>query len=162
MGLKHGVSFASDLGYITPVYLGVLQVSRILVSIAWPKVLGCLQRLHGYVKPLRLGDGLGVQEPVGFWDPLGFTADGNEATFKRRRSVELKHGRVSMAAAMGYITPEYYKFPGFLSPSLGLKFSDVPNGLAVLSKVPSLGLVQVAPQGITAGRSSHPTFSRQV
>ena len=73
-------------------------------------------------------DELGVQDPVGFWDPLGLAADKNEATFKRRRSVELKHGRVAMAAAMGYITPEYYKFPGFLSPSLGIKFSDVPNG----------------------------------
>ena len=35
---------------------------------------------------------------------------------------------------MGYIVPEYFKFPGYLSPSLGLKFSDVPNGLAALSK----------------------------
>ena len=40
----------------------------------------------------------------------------------------------AMYATMGYIVPEYYKFPGFLSPSLGLKFSDVPNGLAALSK----------------------------
>jgi hypothetical protein len=96
-----------------------------------------------YVKPFDPATELGVQEPVGFWDPLGFTADGNEATFKRRRSVELKHEGVSMAAAMGYITPEHYKFPGFLSPSLGLKFSDVPNGLAALSKVPSLGWVQI-------------------
>merc|ERR1719221_541277 len=86
---------------------------------------------------------LGVQEPVGFWDPLGFTADGDEAAFKRRRSVELKHGRVSMAASIGYITPEYFKFPGYLSPSAGVKFSDVPNGLSALSKVPGLGWVQV-------------------
>ena len=28
------------------------------------------------------------------------------------------------------------KFPGYLSPSAGLKFADVPNGLAALSKVP--------------------------
>ena len=39
-----------------------------------------------------------------------------------------------MYATIGYIVPEYYKFPGYLSPSLGLKFSDVPNGLAALSK----------------------------
>ena len=25
--------------------------------------------------------------------------------------------------------PEYYRWPGDLSPSLGLKFTDVPNGL---------------------------------
>merc|ERR1712061_828654 len=86
---------------------------------------------------------LGVQEPLGFWDPLGFTSDNDEAAFKRRRSVELKHGRVCMAATIGYIVPEYYKFPGFLSPSSGLQFSEVPNGLAALSKVPSLGWVQI-------------------
>merc|ERR1712203_257355 len=85
----------------------------------------------------------GVQEPVGFWDPLGFTSDGDEAAFKRRRSVELKHGRVCMAATIGYIVPYYYKFPGFLSPSQGVKFSDVPNGLAALGKVPALGWVQI-------------------
>lgn len=44
---------------------------------------------------------LGVQAPVGFWDPVGFTSDGDDAAFKRRRSVELKHGRISMMAAMG-------------------------------------------------------------
>jgi hypothetical protein len=86
---------------------------------------------------------LGVQEPLGFWDPLGFTADGDEAAFKRRRSVEIKHGRICMAASIGYIVPEYYKFPGMLSPSGGVSFADVPNGLAALSKVPALGWVQI-------------------
>ena len=47
-----------------------------------------------------------LQDPVGFWDPLGFTADGDLLAFKRRRCVELKHGRISMLATMGYITPE--------------------------------------------------------
>ena len=37
----------------------------------------------------------------GFWDPVGFTADGEVSAFKRRRSVELKHGRISMMATMG-------------------------------------------------------------
>merc|ERR1719277_2594812 len=87
---------------------------------------------------------LGVQEPVGFWDPLGFCADNDEAAFKRRRSVEIKHGRICMIASIGYIVPEYYKFPGMISPSQGIAFADVPNGLAALSKVPSLGWVQIA------------------
>merc|ERR1712061_672782 len=57
--------------------------------------------------PLRAFESeLGVQAPLGFWDPLGFTEDGDEMLFKRRRSVEIKHGRVSMLATMGYITPE--------------------------------------------------------
>merc|ERR1712066_778018 len=82
--------------------------------------------------PLRAFEAeLGVQAPVGFFDPLGFSADGDIASFKRRRSVEIKHGRVSMIATMGYITPEITgKLPGYLSPSAGLKFEDVPNGLA--------------------------------
>merc|ERR1712139_694558 len=96
--------------------------------------------------PLRAFESeLGVQEPAGFWDPLGFTADGDVASFKRRRSVELKHGRICMLATMGYITPEITgKLPGALSPSAGLKFEDIPNGLAALGKVPFLGWIQIA------------------
>merc|ERR1711953_1546812 len=95
--------------------------------------------------PLRaFEDELGVQPPVGFWDPLEFTKDGNEELFKRRRSVEIKHGRVSMLAAMGYMTPEIAgKWPGYLSPSAGLKFADIPNGLAAVSKVPAAGWFQI-------------------
>ncbi|KAL9138938.1 Light-harvesting complex-like, partial [Amphidinium carterae] len=60
----------------------------------------------------------GVQDPVGFFDPLGFTADGSVENFKRRRQTEMKHGRVAMLATMGYITPEITgKLPGYLSPS---------------------------------------------
>ena len=50
---------------------------------------------------------LGVQAPVGFFDPLKLSADGDVATFKRRRAAELKHGRVCMLATLGYIVPEY-------------------------------------------------------
>eukprot|EP00445_Apocalathium_hangoei_P090783 CAMPEP_0204243990 /NCGR_PEP_ID=MMETSP0361-20130328/96737_1 /ASSEMBLY_ACC=CAM_ASM_000343 /TAXON_ID=268821 /ORGANISM="Scrippsiella Hangoei, Strain SHTV-5" /LENGTH=114 /DNA_ID=CAMNT_0051216937 /DNA_START=53 /DNA_END=394 /DNA_ORIENTATION=- len=32
---------------------------------------------------------LGVQEPVGFWDPLNLSSGGDVTSFKRRRSVEL-------------------------------------------------------------------------
>ena len=56
--------------------------------------------------------GLGVQAPVGFWDPLGLSKGADAATMKRRRAVEIKHGRVAMYATIGYIVPEYYKFPG--------------------------------------------------
>merc|ERR1712139_281967 len=99
----------------------------------------------GYTaSPLRAFESeLGVQEPVGFWDPLGLSADGDLATFKRRRTAEIKHGRVCMIACTGYIVPEYFKWPGYLSPSLGIKFADVPNGLAALSKVPVVGLAQI-------------------
>merc|ERR1712137_144739 len=94
--------------------------------------------------PLRAFENeLGVQPPAGFWDPLGFTKSGDAAAFRRRRYIELKHGRVSMLACLGYITAEYYRFPGELSPSLGLKFEDVPNGLGAFSKVPLSGWAQM-------------------
>merc|ERR1739838_755769 len=99
--------------------------------------------------PLRAFENeLGVQAPVGFWDPLELSKDGNEDVFKRRRSVEIKHGRVSMLAAMGYMTPEIAgKWPGYLSPSAGLKFQDIPNGLAAISKVPAAGWAQILAYG---------------
>merc|ERR1719284_288972 len=94
--------------------------------------------------PLRAFESeLGVQAPFGYWDPLGLAADGDVDTYTRRRVTELKHGRVSMLATIGYIVPEYAKWPGYLSPSQGLRFEDVPNGLAALSKVPSSGWLQI-------------------
>ena len=95
--------------------------------------------------PLRAFENeLGVQAPVGFWDPAGLSSDGSVENFQRRRTTEIKHGRISMLATMGYITPEITgKFPGFLSPSAGLKFADVPNGLAAISKVPAAGWAQI-------------------
>merc|ERR1712203_1241469 len=95
--------------------------------------------------PLRAFESeLGVQAPVGFWDPLGLSRDGDMDTFKRRRSTEIKHGRVSMLAAMGYITPEIAgKWPGYLSYTANVKFADIPNGLAAISKVPFLGWFQI-------------------
>merc|ERR1712060_311707 len=94
--------------------------------------------------PLRAFESeLGVQAPAGFWDPLGFTKDGSKADFVRRRAVELKHGRVSMYACIGYFVPEYAHWPGDLSPSQGIKFTDVPNGLGALSKVPLAGWAQI-------------------
>merc|ERR1712226_23064 len=94
--------------------------------------------------PLRAFEGeLGVQAPVGFWDPLGLASDGDADVFKRRRETELKHGRVCMLATIGYIVPYYFKWPGFLSPEKAIKFEDVPNGLAAVSKVPGLGWVQI-------------------
>merc|ERR1719291_216166 len=94
--------------------------------------------------PLRAFESeIGAQPPAGFWDPAGFTKDGDRAAFLRRRAVEIKHGRVAMYACIGYFVPEFGKFNGDLSPSLGIKFSDVPNGLGALSVVPLAGWLQI-------------------
>eukprot|EP00415_Alexandrium_ostenfeldii_P002695 UN2695 len=93
--------------------------------------------------PLRAFENeLGVQAPVGFFDPLGMSKDGDVEVFRRRREAEIKNGRVAMFAAMGFIAAEWFRFPGYLSPSLGIKFSDIPNGLQAIDKVPALGWAQ--------------------
>eukprot|EP00449_Zooxanthella_nutricula_P045770 CAMPEP_0198605718 /NCGR_PEP_ID=MMETSP1462-20131121/154534_1 /TAXON_ID=1333877 /ORGANISM="Brandtodinium nutriculum, Strain RCC3387" /LENGTH=531 /DNA_ID=CAMNT_0044337521 /DNA_START=125 /DNA_END=1716 /DNA_ORIENTATION=- len=91
----------------------------------------------------RVENELGVQAPLGFWDPAGFCDGCTELEFKRFRSCELKHGRLSMLATIGYIQPFYGKLGGFLSPSAGLKFADMPLGFAAASKVPSGGWIQI-------------------
>eukprot|EP00420_Gonyaulax_spinifera_P037159 CAMPEP_0197872548 /NCGR_PEP_ID=MMETSP1439-20131203/2632_1 /TAXON_ID=66791 /ORGANISM="Gonyaulax spinifera, Strain CCMP409" /LENGTH=175 /DNA_ID=CAMNT_0043491549 /DNA_START=1 /DNA_END=524 /DNA_ORIENTATION=- len=108
--------------------------------------LRCDFQVHGKVRTAvaAFESELGVQAPVGFWDPLGFTRDGSEENFKRRRASEIKHGRISMLATMGYITPELTgKLPGYLSPSMDLKYADIPNGLGAISKVPLVGWLQI-------------------
>eukprot|EP00438_Fugacium_kawagutii_P005195 Skav234132 [mRNA] locus=scaffold753:225443:229183:- [translate_table: standard] len=100
--------------------------------------------LPEWQKPKTGFEGLvGDQAPLGFWDPLGLSKDNDVEVFKRRRETEIKHGRVAMFATIGYIVPEYYKFDGYLSPSMNLKFADVPNGLKALSVVPKEGWAQM-------------------
>lgn len=44
---------------------------------------------------------IGVLPPVGYWDPLGLSADGDRQKFLFKREAELKHGRVAMLAVAG-------------------------------------------------------------
>merc|ERR1719482_2152426 len=99
------------------------------------------------MKAVDLSKELGACPPAGFWDPLQLAEfDDPELAaqiFKRRRSVEIQHGRVSMIATIGYIVPEYFRWPGYVSPSQKLAFADVPNGLAAWNAVPAVGWWQM-------------------
>merc|ERR1719284_1189841 len=86
---------------------------------------------------------LGVQAPLGYWDPLGYSTDGDAEAFYRRRCTEIKHGRVAMWAAMGYIAPEFFRWPGQCSLSQKLDFNSIPNGLTALKVVPGAGWGQM-------------------
>jgi hypothetical protein len=86
---------------------------------------------------------LGVQPPLGYWDPLGYSADGDADVFYRRRCTEIKHGRVAMWAAMGYIAPEFFRWPGMCSLTLKQEFTSIPNGLAALNVVSGAGWAQI-------------------
>ena len=84
---------------------------------------------------------IGVVAPTGFFDPLGLSADIDQATFDQYRTAELKHGRVAQLAVIGYVVPEFFRFPWDIAP--GLPCSEVPNGIAALDAIPSLGWAQI-------------------
>uniref|UniRef100_A0A7S4K2I7 Plastid light harvesting protein n=1 Tax=Odontella aurita TaxID=265563 RepID=A0A7S4K2I7_9STRA len=86
---------------------------------------------------------LGVTEPLGVYDPLGWI-DTQPESFERRRAVERKHGRVAMAAVVGVILHNnHVVFDGYLSKSADLKFSDVPTGIDGIRAIPGAGLAQI-------------------
>lgn len=84
---------------------------------------------------------LGVISPTGFFDPANLSGDASPETFAQYRAAELKHGRVAQLAVVGYVVQECYRFPGEISP--GIAFADVPNGIAALDAIPSLGWAQM-------------------
>ena len=86
---------------------------------------------------------IGVQPPLGFFDPLGLLNDADESRFNRLRYVELKHGRISMLAVLGHIvTTGGVRLPGDIDFH-GTSFGSIPSGLAALSVVPAAGLLQI-------------------
>ena len=48
----------------------------------------------------------GALAPLGFFDPIGFSKDADLDTVKRYREAEVMHGRVAMAAVLGYLIQE--------------------------------------------------------
>jgi len=86
---------------------------------------------------------LGVQEPLGFFDPLGLLADADQEKFDRLRYVEIKHGRIAMLAFLGQITTRAGVYlPGDIDYS-GTSFTSIPNGWAAINAIPQAGLLQI-------------------
>merc|ERR1712087_105129 len=65
--------------------------------------------------------------------------------YRRYQELEIKHGRIAMLATVGVITTEAgFRWPGYLSKSLDLKFADVPGGaLDSYAAVPAIGWLQI-------------------
>merc|ERR1711871_305529 len=72
----------------------------------------------------------GVTGPLGFFDPLGFCSadDITEGKIKFYREVELKHGRVGMLAALGFVVGENFHpiFGGNIDAPAYLAFQQTP------------------------------------
>ncbi|CAJ1404447.1 unnamed protein product [Effrenium voratum] len=112
------------------------------------------QLTAGHISPFNDGQGafaqfdpskeLGACPPLGYWDPFGMMAFQDEAKFLRNRELELKHGRICMVAAIGMIVPDLFgRFGGYLSPSMNLKFADVPCTIEAIYQVPAAGWLQI-------------------
>jgi hypothetical protein len=86
---------------------------------------------------------LGAQEPLGFFDPLGLVADGDQEKFARLRYVEIKHGRICMLGVVGYLVTEAgIRLPGDIDYS-GKTFASIPSGFDALSAISSAGIAQL-------------------
>eukprot|EP00595_Chromulina_sp_UTEXLB2642_P003023 CAMPEP_0196761172 /NCGR_PEP_ID=MMETSP1095-20130614/335_1 /TAXON_ID=96789 ORGANISM="Chromulina nebulosa, Strain UTEXLB2642" /NCGR_SAMPLE_ID=MMETSP1095 /ASSEMBLY_ACC=CAM_ASM_000446 /LENGTH=174 /DNA_ID=CAMNT_0042110379 /DNA_START=139 /DNA_END=663 /DNA_ORIENTATION=- len=85
---------------------------------------------------------LGAQAPLGFWDPFNFLSSADEAYFNRLRTVEIKHGRISMLAILGHlVTTAGARLPGDIA--YGVPFASIKTGLAAFNDIPLAGLFQI-------------------
>jgi light-harvesting complex I chlorophyll a/b binding protein 1 len=99
--------------------------------------------------PVRQASGvqndIGVTPPLGLFDPLGFLSRGPDA-YRRYQEIEIKHGRLAMAATLGVIvTSAGIRLPGALSISQGLDYADIDGSLGgAYFSVPLAGWAQIA------------------
>merc|ERR1719217_597147 len=70
----------------------------------------------------------GVTAPLGFFDPVGFSTDTSEGRLLFFREVEIKHGRVGMLAALGFVVGENFHplFGGDIDVPSYLAFQQTP------------------------------------
>jgi len=89
-------------------------------------------------------DEIGVLPPLGRWDPLQIREQGPER-YRRFVEMEIKHGRMSMAAVTGVlVTYSGLRWPGYLSTSADIKFSDIPGGaIASWAALPTAAWFQI-------------------
>ena len=89
---------------------------------------------------------LGVQPPLGFFDPLGLLDNADQERFDRLRYVEIKHGRIAQLAFLGnIITRAGVHLSGNIDYA-GNSFDSFPNGYAAIQgpdAIPSAGLGQI-------------------
>ena len=79
---------------------------------------------------------VGAQPPLGFFDPLGLVADGDQEQFDRLRYVEIKHGRIAMLAVVGYlVTQADIRWPLSIDSS-DTTFEVIPSGFWAFRVLP--------------------------
>jgi len=120
------------------------MMSKAVVALALLEEVAAFQAPVARSRPVQMfeeGD-IGVLPPLGVYDPLGLI---EKRDMRRYEIMEIKHGRAAMLGFLHVIHIESgVRFPGYLSGSAELKFTDMPAGLiASLEAVPKLGWLQV-------------------
>jgi len=94
---------------------------------------------------IRVGD-VGTTRPLGVYDPLGLMTKMPEK-YRRWQEMEIKHGRIAMAAVFHVIwTGSGHKWDGYCSylSFPPLKFEDIPAGtLGSWAALPQAGWAQI-------------------
>jgi hypothetical protein len=87
----------------------------------------------------------GVTGPLGFFDPAGFCTDCSEGKLCFYREVELKHGRVGMLAALGFLVGEKFHplFGGDIDVPSYLAFQQTPLEVFWPSVVAAIAIPEV-------------------
>jgi len=88
------------------------------------------QKLSKTLEPVKYKKNYlaGITGPMGYFDPLGFSTNLSPGKLLFYREVELKHGRVAMLAALGFLVGENYHplFGGNIDSPAIYAFQETP------------------------------------
>jgi len=87
---------------------------------------------------------IGTTAPLGVYDPLQLMTK-NPEKYRRFQEMEIKHGRIAMAATLHVILTEAgIRWPGYLSFAEDIKYTDMPGGtIASWAALPNLAWLQI-------------------
>eukprot|EP00618_Florenciella_parvula_P025485 CAMPEP_0119479206 /NCGR_PEP_ID=MMETSP1344-20130328/8579_1 /TAXON_ID=236787 /ORGANISM="Florenciella parvula, Strain CCMP2471" /LENGTH=201 /DNA_ID=CAMNT_0007513423 /DNA_START=43 /DNA_END=648 /DNA_ORIENTATION=+ len=81
---------------------------------------------------------VGDTAPFGYWDPLGFSQGKSLEQMTSYREAELKHGRIAMAATLGWIAQ-----PGFHPLAKDCHIKTPTDPIKTLYELPPAGFLQI-------------------
>merc|ERR1719453_974112 len=91
-------------------------------------------------------EGVGPETANKVFDPYNLATMGSSETLAFFRHAEIKHGRVAMAAMVGFLFHiNHIHFPGMLSPTFGVSFESLSNmgPFDAWNSIPLLGQIQI-------------------
>jgi hypothetical protein len=83
-----------------------------------------------------ISEQVGIVAPTNFFDPLGLSKNKSDAVMIHHRESELKHGRVAMAACLGW-----YLTAGGVHPAFNSELSSDP--IKAMVELPLVGWMQI-------------------